>query len=188
MEAKVQVEDGGQERKKMKLTNIKYMWHLLINWLIFWSSLCSISSSFSPLACEPKVYQNAGLRKMFKSKNKEMFDPLSSGGLDDDDALSTCPTFLQARSSRQTAWDQMQKNEVGLTILSPYYMTLMLIQWFSLSKLKQKKAVKFNMPRRDRRYLYYFLLFASNFSYNHNNLESKSQSGEGPAAASCFFQ
>ncbi|KIJ91410.1 hypothetical protein K443DRAFT_14424 [Laccaria amethystina LaAM-08-1] len=42
----------------------------------------------------PKKYQHSGLRKDLKShKAPETFDPLASGGLDDEDAFSVRPTF-----------------------------------------------------------------------------------------------
>jgi hypothetical protein len=44
----------------------------------------------------PKRYQNAGLRKDFKSKSKKLpkdIDPFQSGGLDDEDAISVRPAF-----------------------------------------------------------------------------------------------
>lgn len=131
IEAKIQEEDGGEkERRRSSLTLSTCDICLSINRSSDPSVSGlprSITSSFPPLACEPKVYENAGLRKTFKSKNKETFDPLSSGGLDDDDALSTRPAFPQARSSRQVevrretdgkdlVRDQTRKNEVGLTL------------------------------------------------------------------------
>ncbi|KAF8903657.1 hypothetical protein CPB84DRAFT_1746062 [Gymnopilus junonius] len=72
MEGKIQEEEGGRERKKIKPTN----------------------NNFPSLDTAPKTYRNSGLCKEFKSKKvKETFDPLASGGLDDEDALSTRPAF-----------------------------------------------------------------------------------------------
>ena len=54
----------------------------------------------------PKRYQNAGLRKDFKSKLKKLpedIDPFQSGGLDDEDAISVRPTFPPPSHTSRTS-------------------------------------------------------------------------------------
>jgi hypothetical protein len=56
-------------------------------------SLINQSSDASALSA-PKKYQHSGLRKDLKlHKAPETFDPLASGGLDDEDGFSVRPTF-----------------------------------------------------------------------------------------------
>jgi hypothetical protein len=96
---------------------------------------CSILSVFPTLDSEPKRYQNSGLRKDLKknSKAEETFDPFQSGGLNDEDASSTRPTFPQARTQRSHPHvrsepeakdlkrDQSRKNNVGYRFIFSLY-------------------------------------------------------------------
>jgi len=49
---------------------------------------------FTPLDGMPKKYQDAGLRKDPRPKNaSEVIDPFQSGGLNDEDTISSRPPF-----------------------------------------------------------------------------------------------
>jgi hypothetical protein len=70
----------------------------------------------------PKKYQNAGLRKDLKSKKEsEVIDTFQSGGLNDEDTISSRPPFPRSRAPVRLAAvqypqdlqrDHSRKNEV----------------------------------------------------------------------------
>jgi hypothetical protein len=100
-----------------------------------------------PLDAVPKKYQNAGLRKDFKSKKLEVVDPLASGGLNDEDAFSERPKFPPMRARQplpQTQKypenlqrDPSQRNEVSFDTFSCYLTT----NSITVSLFKSVKAV-----------------------------------------------
>lgn len=82
---------------------------------------------------EPKKYERSGLRKDLKVKKvEETFDPFQSGGLNDEDASSTRPSFPRTSRIQEPQFelrapvgkdidlkrDYSRKNNVGLSHFS----------------------------------------------------------------------
>ncbi|KAI0298193.1 hypothetical protein BC826DRAFT_907194 [Russula brevipes] len=77
--------------------------------------------TFTPFDSAPRKYQNAGLRSDTKAKKArkapEVIDPLQSGGLNDEDAISARPSFPRTRAPKMSdpqypQRDYLRKNEL----------------------------------------------------------------------------